>query len=120
MTSTGRAIHGEASSGFRYRQLNFPGLDSAKSLPSSARAGRTFLSPRFDQLTTAAEVIGDFLAAAAGVIGAYTIYRVLGLGKAVLYPFPFDMGGISIRITLCYHARSRGRLSTRLGHAANH
>ena len=66
----------------------FPGLDNAKSLPSSARAGRTFLSPRFDQLTTAAEVIGDFLAAAAGVIGAYTTYRVLGLGKAVLYPFP--------------------------------
>ena len=46
------------------------------------------MSPRFDQLTTAAEVIGDFLAAAAGVIGAYTTYRVLGLGKAVLYPFP--------------------------------
>ena len=71
----------------------FPGLDSAN--PTPAQAGGAFFSLRFEQLTTAAEVICDFVASAAGVIGAYAAYHVLGLGKAVMYPFPVAIGAAS-------------------------
>ena len=74
----------------------FPGLESVDTLPSPAHASRTLFSLRFDQFTTAAEVIGDFLAAAAGVIGAYSAYHILGLGKGVLYPIPIVLGAASV------------------------
>ncbi len=73
----------------------FPELDNAKTVASSAHVGRTLFSLRFDQFTTAAEVIGDFLGAATGVIGAYSAYHVLGLGKGVLYPIPIVLGAAS-------------------------
>jgi exopolysaccharide biosynthesis polyprenyl glycosylphosphotransferase len=73
----------------------FPELESANTLASPAHAGRTWFSLRFDQFTTAAEVIGDFLAAAAGVIGAYSAYHILGLGKGVLYPIAIVLGAAS-------------------------
>ena len=40
---------------------------------------------RFDQLAISAEVICDFIAAAIGLIGAYGIYRLLGLGRGIVY-----------------------------------
>lgn len=70
----------------------FIGLDDAKPLPAPAQAGGSFFSLRFEQISTAAEVIGDFVASAAGVIGAYVAYHALGLGKAVMYPFPVVIG----------------------------
>ena len=73
----------------------FPGLESVDTLTRPAHAGGTLFSLRFDQLTTAAEVIGDFLAAAAGVIGAYGAYHLLGLGKGVLYSVPIVLGAAS-------------------------
>ena len=73
----------------------FPELDNANPPASSARVGGTLFSLRFDQLITAAEVTGDFVAAAAGVIGAYSAYHVLGLGKGALYPIPIVLGGAS-------------------------
>ena len=73
----------------------FIGLDDAKPLPAPAQAGGSFFSLRFEQISTAAEVIGDFVASAAGVIGAYVAYHALGLGKAVMYPFPVVIGAAS-------------------------
>jgi len=43
---------------------------------------------KFEQLATAAEVIGDFVAAAVGLTGAYEIHHMLGLGQDMLYPVP--------------------------------
>ena len=73
----------------------FPELDNANRPANSAQVGGTFFSLRFDQLTTAAEVTGDFLAALAGVIGAYGAYHGLGLGKGVSYPIPIVLGAAS-------------------------
>jgi exopolysaccharide biosynthesis polyprenyl glycosylphosphotransferase len=39
----------------------------------------------FEQIVTAVEVIGDFVAAALGLVLAYQLYRWLGLGKDVSY-----------------------------------
>jgi exopolysaccharide biosynthesis polyprenyl glycosylphosphotransferase len=41
---------------------------------------------KFEQIITAAEVVGDFSAAAIGLILAYYIYHWLGLGMGVRYP----------------------------------
>ena len=47
--------------------------------------GRVFRAS-FQQLATAAEVVGDFAAAAIAITGAYTIYHVFALGRTVVYP----------------------------------
>ena len=61
----------------------FPGLDNASPQATAVKAGGKAMPLRFEHLITAAEVIGDFVAAAAGVIGAYSAYHLLGLGKGV-------------------------------------
>lgn len=42
--------------------------------------------PRFEQLSAAMELIGDFAAAGIGFIGAYGVYHLLGLGRNLVYP----------------------------------
>lgn len=44
---------------------------------------------RFEQFATAAEMMGDAVAAAIGMCGAYGIYHVLGLGRRITYPLPW-------------------------------
>jgi exopolysaccharide biosynthesis polyprenyl glycosylphosphotransferase len=64
------------------------GIDSLRTLAGSAEVGWKPISLRFDQIATAAEFLGDFVAAAVGLMSAYSLYRVLGLGKGVVYPIP--------------------------------
>lgn len=64
----------------------FQEVDNQASLAGSATLGTKHFSLKFEQLATAAEVIGDFVAAAVGVIGAYEAYHILGQGKGILYP----------------------------------
>ncbi len=73
----------------------FPGLDNASPQATAVKAGGKAMPLRFEHLITAAEVIGDFVAAAAGVIGAYSAYHLLGLGKGVSYPFLIVLGAAS-------------------------
>jgi exopolysaccharide biosynthesis polyprenyl glycosylphosphotransferase len=67
---------------------DFQEVDNRASLAGSATLGTKHFSLKFEQLVTTAEVIGDFVAAAVGMIGAYGAYHMLGLGKGVLYPIP--------------------------------
>jgi len=61
-------------------------VEAPSAKPSVANVSGTLFSLRFEQLATAAEVFGDYVAAIAGVAGSYGIYHLLGLGKDVLYP----------------------------------
>jgi hypothetical protein len=66
----------------------FQELDNPKRLANSAKLGIKHFSFKFEHIATAAEVIGDFVTAAVGMIGAYGAYHMLGLGQGVLYPIP--------------------------------
>lgn len=59
-------------------------FSTLEALQSPDRASRLLPYLRFDQLATAAEVIGDLSAAAISVLGAFKICSVLGLGNAVV------------------------------------
>ena len=61
-------------------------LGNANTFAGSTEAVTTPSSFTFEQIATAAEVIGDYVAAAMGLIGAYSVYRVLGLGQGIVYP----------------------------------
>jgi exopolysaccharide biosynthesis polyprenyl glycosylphosphotransferase len=63
----------------------FDGLDI---LPASADLGEARFKLRFDQVAIAAEVIGDFAAAAIGLVVSYLFYRFSELGKGVAYSMP--------------------------------
>jgi len=63
-------------------------FESLKSVTDSAGVGKSRLQVRFDHLATAAEVAGDFLAAMIGLGSAYEMYRVLGLGRDIVYTRP--------------------------------
>lgn len=54
---------------------------------------------QFQQITTAAEVVGDFSAAAIGLISAYGAYHLLGLGKDIVYP-PQTLVGAGVAFAL--------------------
>jgi exopolysaccharide biosynthesis polyprenyl glycosylphosphotransferase len=60
-------------------------------MPGAVRAGSSHRTARllqitFERVVTAAEVVGDFSAAALGLILAYDSYHWLGLGKLATYP----------------------------------
>lgn len=57
----------------------------AAEVVATHHAGVVRRRSRFEHLASMAEVIGDFAAAAIGLIGAYGLYRVLGAGKQVVY-----------------------------------
>jgi len=59
---------------------------------NSTRVNSTRSRRQLEKITTAAEVIGDFFAAAIGLIGAYGIYHLLGLGKGIVYPLQIVVG----------------------------
>jgi exopolysaccharide biosynthesis polyprenyl glycosylphosphotransferase len=63
-------------------------FESLKSLTDSVPVAKAGLQIRFDHLATAAEVVGDFLAAVIGLGSAYEVYRILGLGKDIVYTRP--------------------------------
>ena len=66
--------------------INISNLTELKNQPSSADVIAAPSRRRFERIITAAEVIGDFAAAAIGLILAYGSYHLLGLGKDIVYP----------------------------------
>jgi exopolysaccharide biosynthesis polyprenyl glycosylphosphotransferase len=71
---------------------NLAELYTPESRRAVADADGRVLRASFQQLATAAEVIGDFAAAALALIGAYSIYHLLELGKTVVYPVQSIVG----------------------------
>lgn len=63
-------------------------FESLKTIEESIAVAKPALRFRFDHLATAAEVVGDFLAAVIGLVGAYELYRILGLGRDIFYTRP--------------------------------
>jgi exopolysaccharide biosynthesis polyprenyl glycosylphosphotransferase len=63
----------------------FAEFESLETSASNAHADRLFFQIRFEHLATAAEVLGDFIAAAVGLVGAYRLYHFLGLGRDIVY-----------------------------------
>lgn len=66
---------------------NLLGLDDGKSRFRPADLNQTPPQRQFEQVVTAVEIAGDFLAAATGLFLAYRTYHLLGLGRNLLYPF---------------------------------
>ena len=66
----------------------FAEFEGLRTAASGARADRLLFQIRFEHLATTAEVIGDFVAAALGLMGAYRLYHFFDLGKYVIYPHP--------------------------------
>jgi len=66
----------------------FAEFESLRATASGAQADRLLFQFRFEHLATAAEVMGDFVAAALGLMGAYRLYHFFDLGKYVIYPHP--------------------------------
>ena len=64
----------------------FPEFEGLNTSTSAAHTDKLFFHIRFEHLATAAEVFGDFAAAAVGLIGAYRLYHILGLGRDIVYP----------------------------------
>jgi exopolysaccharide biosynthesis polyprenyl glycosylphosphotransferase len=56
--------------------------------PTSSDFDEGQIRHKFEYLVTATEIIGDFVAATIGVMGAYGGYHVLGLGKDLPYSAP--------------------------------
>jgi exopolysaccharide biosynthesis polyprenyl glycosylphosphotransferase len=54
--------------------------------------GAAPLLHQFIRITTAAEVVGDFVAAGSGLMIAYAAYHLLGLGKNIGYPMQLVLG----------------------------
>ena len=79
-------------------QTEFDGLKAAT---ASADVSRLPFLLRFDHLATTAEVVGDFLAAAMGLIGAYAVYHILGLGKDVVYT-PLIVAQVALAFALVF------------------
>jgi len=69
-------------------KANIVELEGPKPLANSIHAGGILFPIDFEQLATAAEVIGDLAATAIALIGAYGAYHMLGLGKRIVYPGP--------------------------------
>ncbi len=65
---------------------NLVELPNLRRQESSAEANSTRSRRQSERIITAAEVIGDFAAAAIGLILAYGSYHLLGLGKDIVYP----------------------------------
>jgi len=63
-------------------------FDNLKVAQASANLGKVKLPLNFERLPGGAEIIGDFAAAAIGVMGAYRSYHLLGLGKDLPYSLP--------------------------------
>jgi exopolysaccharide biosynthesis polyprenyl glycosylphosphotransferase len=92
ITTTGRPFMEKLQVDSNTDNSYFPELDNENPKAASAHARGTAFPLRFDHLITAAEIVSDFVAAAAGVIGAYGAYHALGLGKGVSYPIPIVLG----------------------------
>jgi exopolysaccharide biosynthesis polyprenyl glycosylphosphotransferase len=63
-------------------------FDDLEILPASADLGKARFKPSFEQCAIAAEIVGDFVAAAIGLIGSYICYRFFELGRGIAYSVP--------------------------------
>src|SRR5580658_4512841 len=63
-------------------------LAPPKPLVRSAEAGAMPFQLGFEQVATAAEVLGDLAATSIALISVYGAYHMLGLGKHIVYPIP--------------------------------
>jgi exopolysaccharide biosynthesis polyprenyl glycosylphosphotransferase len=76
-------------------------LENLQHRDSSAKVNSTRSRRHLEQITTAIEVVGDLSAAAIGLIGAYGIYHLLGLGKGIVYP-PQIVVGAALSFALVF------------------
>jgi exopolysaccharide biosynthesis polyprenyl glycosylphosphotransferase len=75
-------------------------FETLKPFTESKRATRRGPHVRFDHLATAAEVAGDFVAAMFGLGCAYELYRLLGLGRDIVYTRPIVLEASLVFATL--------------------
>jgi exopolysaccharide biosynthesis polyprenyl glycosylphosphotransferase len=66
----------------------FAEFESLKNSAIGSQTDRLLFQISFEHLATAAEVLGDFVAAALGLMGAYRLYHIFDLGRYVIYPHP--------------------------------
>lgn len=74
----------------------FTEFESLKTSTTTAHVDKLLFQIRFEHLATAAEVIGDFVAAAVGLLGAYRLYHIFGLGRDLNYPVPVQVEAILV------------------------
>ena len=63
-------------------------IETSQPLAGSAESGAIPFQLGFEQLATAAEVLGDLAATSVALVSVYGVYHMLGLGKRIVYPIP--------------------------------
>ena len=76
-------------------------LEKLQNQPIAADVSAAPSRKQFEHMITAAEVMGDFSAAAIGVISAYGVYHLLNLGKDIFYP-PQTVTGVALAFSILF------------------